>query len=169
MAADRDLFGRAWPPRPRPAQLSLALGFGALRLDDPDLIRAWSGEPASNSTGPIAAKFRLDPGAEGDLGRRWAEALKGRLAPDARAKRLARLLGAEIRTAEGWLAGQAPQLRYLFRAFRVFGPTLLAEVLAPGSAWSGGVDLDQRAQEIERRLRDLARDLARIRQGGGRP
>lgn len=69
------------------------------------------------------------------LGERWSAALLARYPDRHRAKVIANDFGVDPRTATGWLGGSVPDVRHLVLAGHLFGERLLAEVLAPGSAW----------------------------------
>ena len=108
-----------------------------LPLFDPlvDLGGHGAPTPAGKSTG--TATVAPSPG---DVGSRWAAALRARY-PDARAKRIARDLNVSVRTAEGYLSGQAPTAAVLVRAVALHGTAFALEVL-------GAVDADETALAV---------------------
>lgn len=152
---NRDLFGRPVFTKPKQLGLNLAVSVGMVPLAS--LTEALSGLSAGGSTGLAPVEI-----PEGELGQRWAEALK-RQHPAHTAKLVARDLACEVRTVEAWLAGQAPQLKFFFRALRRYGPGLLASMADPGSAFALAVDLDAQARDVEARLHRLALEIQQLR------
>lgn len=97
------------------------------------------------------------------IGQRWADALRRRFVGAHQAKRIARALDCEVRTAESWLSGQAPYAKYLFRAARRFGAALVLEVLAPDDRLAEAARLETALDDVEARLRALGSDLVELR------
>ena len=63
------------------------------------------------------------------VGRRWASALMRRFPGPFRAKAIAKTIGCDVRTAESWLAGQAPYLHVaISAAITLRDPLLLFEI-----------------------------------------
>jgi hypothetical protein len=104
---------------------------------------------------------------EDGIGERWAAALRRRYPDRARAKRIARDMCVEIRTAEGWLAGQAPQVKALWRAALVHGPAIVTEVLLPGTSLDQQARVDSGLLELEQRLDALRREISTLRGSDG--
>ena len=117
--------------------------------------------------GTITNELPTDPErGEADVGARWAAALRRRY-PAHAAKRVARDLGVTVRTAEGYLAGQAPPARVLVRAAALHGAALALEVLVPDSRAAADARLSAELDAVGDRLARLAADIAQLR-GDGR-
>lgn len=97
-----------------------------------------------------------------DVGRRWAAALRRRWGSNA--KLVARALGANVRTAESWLGGQAPGAEVLARA-GALDPAIVLEVLAPGSKLAAAASVDAALAAVEARLAALRTDIAGLKAG----
>ncbi len=65
-----------------------------------------------------------------DVGARWADALRRRYIFCA-AKRIAADFDVDVRTAKGWLGGQAPMAAYYQIAWQRFGIDFIVETLSP--------------------------------------
>lgn len=103
------------------------------------------------------------PTAE-DVGRRWSAALARRFAADGRAKRIARALSCDVRTAEAWIAGQAPYLHVaIAAAIRLRDPLLLYELagIAPPAAEVEARELDTLRADLDA----LGARIDRLREG----
>lgn len=97
------------------------------------------------------------------VGERWAHALTRRFPGPHAAKRIARALGRDVRTAEAWLGGQAPYLHAaLDAAYRLRDPVLLFELagIAPPEA----LILDREIESLRADLDGLGERIARLRQ-----
>ncbi|MGE4527432.1 MAG: hypothetical protein AB7D00_03600 [Rhodospirillaceae bacterium] len=97
-----------------------------------------------------------------DVGGRWAAALRSRWGSNA--KLVARALNAKVRTAESWLAGQAPSAEVLARA-GALDPAIVLEVLAPGSKLAAAASVDAALVAVEARLAALGREIAGLKAG----
>lgn len=168
-----DLFGfplaggAATPPRQLrlPLTVSASLVGGCPGGDAPPFrFAVWTGTEGE-PMGGITEALRDETDA---IGRRWAEALRRRYRGEAAAKTVARAFDVQVRTAEGWLAGQAPYAKYLLRGWRLHGAALVAEVLAPGSDWHASASVEAALVEVETRLAGLGDELARLRVETGR-
>ncbi len=153
----RDLFGHPVFTPPRQLGLGLSVSVGTVSLSHPSFRPALSGLSAGGSTGLASVEI-----PEAELGARWARTLRCQH-PANTAKLVARDLACELRTAEGWLTGQAPQLKFFFRAMRRYGSRFVAAMADPGSAFALAVDLDAQASEVEARLAKLAASIQSMR------
>lgn len=163
-----DLFGRPLPGgQAAPArQLVLGLkpgpalgiqGGGLLRLS---LWSAGAGNPIGQATGALSAGGGA---GEREIGQRWAAALRRRYPGGFAAKRIARAFDVDARTAESWLAGQAPFAKYLLRAWRLHGGAMVAEVLAPDDGEAKAALNEAALIGIEHQLGKLGDELARLK------
>ena len=156
----RDLFGflirpggAAIPARPLP----LVFSKTGSRGDTPSIqVPSWVEEVCKamnpNTQGLTAAI----------VGERWAQALRRRFSGPSAAKRIARELGKDVRTAESWLAGQAPYLHVVVEtAIRLKDPLLLFEIagLAPPS----DTEIAAKLGEIKGELDALGARIARLK------
>lgn len=129
---DKDLFGHpvmmtgAAPNRPRPMPLNLIFPVSP-ESDGPTLrFQLWrngAGKDMVDVTDGLTGKEAI--------GTRWAAWLKRTYSGPHKAKRIARDLNVQVRTAEGYLAGQIPYAPVFVTAAQVHGPAVLFEVLAP--------------------------------------
>lgn len=139
-------------------------------FDLPVVVRNPSGRheiwrtEARKTMSEISNEFRaaLDGGAEA-VGLRWAQALRSRYPGAHQAKRIAADFRAEIRTAQSWLGGQAPQVKHLCRAALVHGPSIVTEVLLPGTSLDTEARVDRGLEELEQRLDALRAQLSALR------
>lgn len=97
-----------------------------------------------------------------DVGGRWSAALRRRWGSNA--KLVARALDANVRTAEAWLAGQAPYADVLARAGAI-DPAIVLEVLAPGSKLATAASVDAALVAVEARIASIGRELAALKAG----
>lgn len=159
--ADTDLFGRivrpsraATPARPLPLGFALSTGRAAPSIQVPSWVAEVCRAMNPNTQGLTAAI----------VGERWGQALRRRFPGPFAAKRIAAALGREVRTAEGWLAGQAPYLHVVVEtAIKLKDPLLLFEIagLAPPS----DAEIAARLDEIKGELDQLGGRIARLRDG----
>ena len=128
---------------------------------DPSLI--WAG-PAGKTTENSTVEAE-----DGQLGRRWADALRSRF-PGQRLgsldiKSCSAAFGVSLKTAEHWATGVAPLRRYLVKGWRMFGWSFLAEVL--GDPLPTPDDIKGDLDEARRSLAQLDRRLQRLGGGNG--
>lgn len=160
---DRDLFGfslpdgAATPARQLGLPLRPAFSVALEGSSTPFRFQLWSGEE-SNHMARNTEAFRQETAA---IGARWAAALTRRYGRNA--KKIAGAFGCEVRTAESWLAGQAPFARVLISAWRLHGAAMVAEVLAPGSDWQRAATVDDTLSQVEAKLAELGDELAQLR------
>ena len=152
-----DLFG--FEIKEPPEQLSLPLTFRARLSCAPDLcLEVW------NSLGGI----KMGQVTETiQVGQRWATALKKRFPERCRAKYIAKAFSVEVKTAETWLAGGAPQAKHFCTAWRLFGAPVIAEVIAPDSDFSHWAQADAAVAEIEQKIALINEKLIFLRRSGG--
>lgn len=161
--SQRDLFGFCVPAGGVAAptrQLPLPLTVVADRPqgEAPIRFQLWSGA-GCKAMGENTVTLQ----DETAIGGRWAAALKRRYDS---AKAVALAFDVGVRTAEGWLAGQAPYAKYLLRAWRLHGADIIAEVLAPGSSWHQSASIDTALSEVQAKLQQLNDELAQLRVDG---
>lgn len=118
-----------------------------------------SARPTSNTTSLNDIDLQPDAGA------RWADALARRFPGPHKAKRIAVALGRDVRTVQGWLAGQPPHFVHAVDAANTLSdPLLLVEVT--------GLDLPTQADVVrvvaqaQREIADLDARIAKL--SGGR-
>ncbi|CAA7621122.1 hypothetical protein [Magnetospirillum sp. UT-4] len=124
-------------------------------------VRAWN-NAGGTSMGNSTVTLRNHEECPGD---RWAAALRRRF-PGQRpgtldTKACAIAFGVSARTAEGWGGGQAPNLKHLVRAWRLFGWGVVAEVLGDDAA-DASLALDRELAELEGRLKLLRHNLGQV-------
>lgn len=105
----------------------------------------------------------LPAGAEETLGRRWGDWLAEVYGRANMAKLIARDFDVSVRTAEVWLAGQAPYARHIVRALRLHGLGVVGAVLAPGTAVERLARVDQLADDLETKMQALGAEIAILR------
>lgn len=105
---------------------------------------------AGNATASLDEALRSADG----VGERWAAALRRLYPPPDTCKRVAAAMGCELRTAKGWLSGQAPEAKRLALLAALHGPAAALAVLAPGAA---------KRAELEARLCEMTAALERLR------
>ncbi len=167
---ERDLFGclvrvpgGVAAPARQQLDLSLTVNLvGASQGAPPIRLEVWrmrEGETMRATTEqlPDAVAF----------GQAWAAALRRRY-PVGRsaAKHVARDFRVELRTAEGWLAGQGPQARALLRAFVLFGPAMLLELAAVEPTPAAEEAIAAQVRELQAQLDQLGQAIVTLRRGG---
>lgn len=90
------------------------------------------------------------------LGQRWASALRKYFSKRNTAKEIARFFDVEVRTANNWLQGNAPYMKYLWVAGQKLGSSFLAEILVPNE--------NLRTENIEKALDLMEKQICQIRQ-----
>lgn len=91
------------------------------------------------------------------LGERWAAELRRVYAGPAQAKAVARAFDIDVRTAEAWLGGRPPGVRFLTIAWMLHGAGFVMAVLAPTPA-----PTEHQVQRIKRDGAALGVRLARL-------
>ena len=122
-------------------------------------LRDWQRE-ARKAMVEIRSGLQIDPEM---IGLRWANALKGRYPGPHQAKRIATDLKTDPRTVQAWLAGQAPQIKALYRAAMIHGVALVLEVLAPDSRLERDARIFSDLVDLERRLERLRGEVETLR------
>lgn len=93
------------------------------------------------------------------VGERWAVALDVRYPGLGKDKRIARDFAVDVRTAQSWRAGQAPTCKHLCKAALIHGPSIVVEVLLPGTELERHARIDDGLRELESRLDALRRQI----------
>lgn len=101
------------------------------------------------------------------VGERWASALSARYPGQHKAKRIAQAFACEPRTAQGWLAGQHPQVKHLCRAAMLHGPSIVMEVMLPGTDLERETRIGDGLRDLETRLGDLRQQIEDLRGNHG--
>lgn len=92
------------------------------------------------------------------IGLRWAALLRQHYGTHM-AKNIARDFDCEARTAQSWLAGQAPQLRHFMRAAEILGLAAVLTVLFPDTDIQQKIKLHDDLLELRSRLDSLSCEL----------
>lgn len=99
------------------------------------------------------------------IGSRWAEALRKRFDSRHTAKQIAKSFNVEVRTAQSWLGGQAPYIKHLWLAGKIFGSVIIAEVLMSENTWLGYAKLESHIEELSLKICQIREDIEQLREG----
>lgn len=154
-----DLFGYDVIELPKPEeQLSLPLVFRSRITPAPSFyLEVW------NDTEIITMAQETETML---VGMRWANALRRQYREKRNYRKdIARDFDVDVRTVDSWLRGGSPQAKSLCKAWRLFGPLFVADVLAP-DAESRILDADAALREIETKINLIGEKLVFLRKAG---
>ncbi len=150
--------------RDAPRQLELNIPIIAA---DPQVILHLRAPSNDNATAETAVALSFEDDESAIVGARWAGVLHELYRGRDTAKRIARDFAVEPRTAKAWLGGQAPFAKYLVRLGRLYGPSLVLQILAADPHAHAPARVLSALDEIEHRLKSAAGMIAVLRGTGG--
>jgi len=170
MAYDRDLFGILRRQKKRAGRVASP----ARQLDFKEALCLTVSVKSGGATAPF--HFQLWSGAESNpmsivtntlatseaVGARWSDWLRRAYPGPHAAKRIATAFAVDTRTAESWVAGQAPYARHFVKAAALHGPAVLFEVLAPGLVPPSEEETRRALAEVKSELDRLGDRLSRL-------
>lgn len=147
-----------------PRQLELTIPIIAA---DPQVILHLRAPSNDNATARAAVALSFADDESITIGARWSAVLQELYRGRYTAKRIARDFAVEPRTARAWLAGQAPYAKYLVRLGRLWGASLVLQILAADAHAHPEARVRSALDEIDHRLKSAAGMIAVLRGTGG--
>lgn len=107
---------------------------------------------------------KLNDELQEQIGKRWVHALNMRYFTN-QSKQIARDFNVSYHTANSWLQGQAPHIKYLMIAWDKFGLSIINETLNPDFQITRE-DALRELQDLQKKLKDTIEKLVATRAGG---